>query len=103
MIDAALIQAVFSGLVLLLGAVGGLVTVRGRRTAVRARDLKALQRQCLAALAHIFRLERELAAHGIRPPPRPDELEPEDDDAPAPLPPPPQVDGNESAAGRHGR
>lgn len=94
-----LINAVFSGLVLLLGALAGLLTVRGRQAGVRRRDYRDLQRKLVAALGHVFRLETQLAAVGQEPPPRPAVLELDESDAaptpPATLPPVPRPDGGE--------
>lgn len=88
------INAVFSGLVLLLGALATLVTARGRRTGIRARDYRDLQRRYLVSLSHIFSLETVLAGAGISPPARPALLDSADreDDVPATpaLPPQPQ-------------
>lgn len=102
MLDAQVINAVFSGLVLLLGAVGALIGVRARRAGVTRREYRDLQRQHVAALVHIFALEVELARHGRTPPPRPGvlDVDPEHDE-PGPvaaLPPPPAPDPPE---GRH--
>lgn len=88
------INAVFSGLVLLLGALAGAANVRARRVAVDRRAYRALQRQNVVALGHIYALELALASRGITPPPRPEALEDfEDDDLDTPppptLPPPP--------------
>lgn len=109
-LDPQLVNAIFSGLVLLLGAVGTLVATRGRRAAVDRREHRKLQRRYIAALRHIFRLETELAELGHQPPARPELLDDEDDDGgdgravrgvdPSTLPPTPQpvIDRR----GRHG-
>lgn len=82
------INALFQGAVLLLGGLGLTAAQRGRRQVVTRREYRALQRRYLAALAHVFALESELSARGIRSPDRPAELEDDDDDGPA-LPPAP--------------
>lgn len=92
-VDPAAINAVFSGLVLLLGALAGLVTARGRKAGIRQRDYRDLQRRFLVSLTHVFTLETALAAHGIKPPARPTGLDPtaDEDDSPVPaLPPQPR-------------
>lgn len=82
------INALFQGAVLLLGGLGLTAAQRGRRQVVTRREYRTLQRRYLAALAHVFALESELSARGIRSPERPPELEDDDDDGPA-LPPAP--------------
>ncbi|TAK32321.1 MAG: hypothetical protein EPO40_03060 [Myxococcaceae bacterium] len=101
-LDPQLVNAVFSGLVLLLGAVGTLVATRGRRVAVDRREHRRLQRAHLDALRHIFQLEQDLADIGEVPRPRPRSLDggDEDNDPPAVLPPTPQPAVEER--GRHG-
>ncbi|MGL5911216.1 MAG: hypothetical protein ACRCZP_14530 [Phycicoccus sp.] len=91
-IDVPAVNAIFSGLVLLLGAVAALVTARGRRASVRRRDYRDLERRFLAALAHIFALETDLAGLGRNPRPRPAALDADDepDATPAVLPPQPR-------------
>jgi hypothetical protein len=90
-----LVNAAFSGLVLLLGALGGLLTIRGRQAGVRRREYRDVQRRFIAALGHIFKLETALAAVGQQPPARPAILEPDDEDDPPPaLPPLPRPDGS---------
>jgi hypothetical protein len=84
LVDAQLIGAVFNGLVLLLGAVGGLLAVRGKRAAVSRRDHRDLQRRFVVALRHIFALETGLAAAGLDVPPRPAELDEGDEEDAAP-------------------
>lgn len=83
------INALFQGAVLVLGALGLTAANRGRRQVVTRKDYRALQRRYLASLAHLFAVESELAARGIPVPTRPVELEDDDDDGPA-LPPTPQ-------------
>lgn len=92
-VDPAVINAVFSGLVLLLGAFAGLVTARSRRAGIRQRDYRDLQRRFIISLTHVFTLETALAAHGVTPPARPVGLDPtrDEDDVPVPaLPPQPR-------------
>lgn len=92
-VDPSAINAVFSGLVVLLGALATLVTARGRRAGVQRRDFRDLQRVNVAAFGHIYTLEVALASHGVTPPPRPALLDQgRDEDAiPAPaLPPQPR-------------
>ena len=96
-VDPPTINAVFSGLVLLLGALATLVTARGRRAGVQRREYRELQRTVVDAFGHIFVLETALASRGITPPPRPARLDQGgvDDDAPVPsstpaLPPQPR-------------
>jgi len=88
-VSPEVINALFQGAVLLLGALGLTAANRGRRQVVTRRDYRALQRRYLAALSHVFSLESELAARGIRAPDRPAELEDDDDDGPT-LPPTPE-------------
>jgi hypothetical protein len=86
-VDPPTINAVFSGLVLLLGALATLVTARGRRAGVERRELRELQRTVVDAFGHIFVLETALASRGIAPPPRPPRLDrSDDDDVPTPTP-----------------
>lgn len=100
MIGPELVNALFSGLVLLLGAVATLVTARGRKAGVQRREHRDLQRRLLAALGHIFRLESELAERGVTPPTRPAVLDQDDGEDVAPLPPVARP-GN-TGGGRHG-
>jgi len=89
-VDPPTINAVFSGLVLLLGALATLVTARGRRAGVERREFRELQRTVVDAFGHIFVLETELASRGITPPPRPPRLDKDgsDDDNSAATPTP---------------
>jgi hypothetical protein len=96
-ISPELVGSVFSGLVLLVGALATYTASRSRRVGEDARslrrDLRALQKRYVAALQHIFHMETTLADRGLAVPVRPAELEADDDDppvAPTPrLPPPP--------------
>lgn len=91
-VDPAAINAVFSGLVLLLGALATLVTARSRRAGVQRREYRELQRTMLDAFGHIYILETALASRGIAPPARPRRLDQFGEDDPAPpvaLPPQP--------------
>lgn len=92
-VDPAVINAVFSGLVLLLGALATLVTARSRKAGVERRDYRIQQKTMVIAYAFIYRLETALASRGIPVPPRPSELEQwgdDDDVVPTPsLPPQP--------------
>ena len=104
-ISVEAIGAVFSGLVLVIGALATFTANRSRRVGEDRKALKRqyrnLQRKFLAGVQHIFKLETELAERGIHVPPRPAILEADDDDddsvAPTPAPPPPPVVG-----GQHG-
>lgn len=106
-ISPELVGSIFSGLVLLVGALATYTASRSRRVGEDARslrrDLRILQKRYLAALQHIFRMETTLADRGLDVPARPAELEATDDDdppvAPTPrLPPPPAA----AAGGSHG-
>ena len=79
-VDPPTINAVFSGLVLLLGALATLVTARSKRVGVQRREFRKLQRRYLAGLGHIFSLETILAGAGIAPPPRPPLIDQNDED-----------------------
>jgi hypothetical protein len=92
-VDPPLINAVFSGLVLVLGALATLITARGRRAGVQRREFRSLQRRYLAALTHVFSLETVIAGLGQVPPARPaaiDQADDEDDTATPSLPPRPR-------------
>jgi hypothetical protein len=90
-VDLPTVNGVFSGLVLLLGAVATLVTARSRRMGVQRREFRELQRTVVDAFGHIFVLETALAQRGITPPPRPKRLdEVGEDDVPTPTALPPQ-------------
>ena len=105
-ISPELVGSVFSGLVLLVGALATYTASRSRRVGEDARtlrrDLRTLQKKYVAALQHIFRIETVLADRGLDVPARPAELEADDDDppiAPTPrLPPPPAA----ATGGSHG-
>lgn len=85
-VDPAVINAVFSGLVLLLGALATLVTARGRKAGVQRREYRELQRTVVDAFGHIFVLETMVAGAGLRPPPRPPRLDRLDEDETVPTP-----------------
>ena len=90
-VDLPTVNGIFSGLVLLLGAVATLVTARSRRIGVQRREFRELQRTVVDAFSHIFTLETALAQRGITPPARPkrlDEVGAEDAPAPTPALPP---------------
>lgn len=92
-VDPPTINAVFSGLVLVLGGLATLITARGRRAGVQRREFRSLQRRYLAALTHVFALETVIAGLGQIPPARPGVIDQVDDedDAPTPsLPPRPR-------------
>jgi hypothetical protein len=105
-ISPELVGSIFSGLVLLVGALATYTASRSRRVGEDARtlrrDLRTLQKRYVAALKHIFHMETALAHRGLEVPERPAELEADDDDppvAPTPrLPPPPTP----AAGGGHG-
>lgn len=86
-VDPQTINAVFSGLVLVLGALATLVTARSRRAGVQRRDYRQLQRVNVAAFGHIYTLEVALASHGVAPPARPPELDDRDDNDELPATP----------------
>ncbi len=102
-IEPELLNSVFSGLVLLVGALATYTASRSRRIGEDQRALRrqfrTLQRKYLAAVGHMFVLEVELAERSIRVPARPAILEADDDDdqpvTPA-LPPPPTPAGGDS-------
>jgi hypothetical protein len=102
-----LIGSVFSGLVLLVGALATYTATRSRRLGedqrVLRRSFRDLQKKYLAAIAHLFKLETELAERGLEVPARPAALEADDDDdppiVPTPAPPPPPSSGATGASG----
>lgn len=99
-VSAELIGSVFSGLVLLVGALATYTANRSRRLGEDQRALRkqarSYQRRFLAAMAHIFRLEVELAEKGLPVPARPGVLEDADDDD-GPVLPPPRPAGDSGA------
>jgi len=83
------ISAVFTGLTGLLAGLAAVLATRSRRVSEDSRSVRRgyreLQRKFVAAVAHIFTLETELAQRGLRVPERPEILEKdEDEDGPAP-------------------
>lgn len=109
-ISPELLGSIFSGLVLVIGALATFTATRSRRVSEDTRTLRKqardYQKRFLAAMAHIFKLEVDLAERGIPVPPRPAVLEdPDDDDGPLPptpasaIPPPPQPAQGTSGAG----
>lgn len=84
-LDPQVLNSLFNGLVLVLGAVGTLLAVRSRNVEVSRREYRATRRRLHIALAYIYRLGDELAQHGLPIPPRPAGLDDEDDEPP-PLP-----------------
>lgn len=97
-ISVEAIGSIFSGLVLVIGALATYTANRSRRVGedqrVLRRQFRDLQKKFLAACQHMFKLETELAERGIHVPARPAILEADNDDdppvAPTPaLPPPP--------------
>lgn len=102
-ISPELLGSVFSGLVLVIGALATFTASRSRRVSEDTRTLRkqarSFQRRFLAAMAHIFKLEVELAERGLPVPPRPDSLEdPDDDDGPLPPTPPTPIPPTPHAA-----
>jgi hypothetical protein len=87
------VNAVFSGLVVLLTLFTTQATIRARRVAVDRRAYRELQRDHLVALTFVYELETFCAVRGLTPPKRPDRLETMADDdtpgSPPSLPPPP--------------
>jgi hypothetical protein len=83
------LNALFQGAVVLLGALGLTAGARANRAAVRIRDHRALQRRYLVALSHIFTLETDLAERGAPVPRRPAEIEDSPDDGGIPPTPAP--------------
>lgn len=83
LLDPAVINAVFQGLVVLVGAVASLLAVRGRRVEVARRDYRRTRTRLQVALAYIDRLADRLAAHGHPIPRRPAELDEDDEPAPS--------------------
>lgn len=86
------ISAIFSGLSVLITAIGGIVVLRRRQQEDEDRqdqaelkylrkENKGLKNYNLAATRHMYRLELMLAGRDIDPPPRPAELS-EDPDIP---------------------
>lgn len=96
-ISVEAIGSIFSGLVLVIGALATYTANRSRRVAEDQKHLRrqfrTLQKKFIAACQHMFRLETELAERGLNVPARPAILEADDDDdqpaAPTPPPPPP--------------
>jgi hypothetical protein len=90
-VSVEFVNAVFSGLVVLLTLFTTSATVRARRVAVDRRAYRELQRDHLQALTFIYELETFCAVRGLVPPQRPDRLErTEDDGTPSPPALPPQ-------------
>lgn len=85
-----LLQTIFQGAVLIFGALGVTAAQRSRKASVSRRVYRALQRENLAWASWCFRLEQELAEHGIPVPVRPKALESDDDDDGPALPPVPE-------------
>lgn len=100
-----LVGSIFSGLVLLVGALATYTANRSRRIGEDQRTLRRqfreLQRKYLAAVGHMFSLEVELAERNLRVPKRPAILEADNDDddpvaaTPPPPPPPAQPGGTD--------
>lgn len=86
-LDPQVINSLFQGLVLVLGAVGTLLAVRSRNAEVSRRDYRRTRTRLHLALAYIYRLGDELAERGIPVPPRPAGLDEDDDEPPGPVPP----------------
>lgn len=78
-IDPTLVTAAFGGLVALVGAVGGILGIRGRRVEVTRREYRRTRNRLHIALVHIDRLGDRLARNGVNVPPRPAGLDDEDD------------------------
>ena len=87
-----LVASIFSGLSIMVTAVGGIVVLRRRKIEederqdvmelrYLRRDNAALKSYNLAATMHMYRLELKLARLGVEPPSRPQELA-EDPDLP---------------------
>lgn len=85
-VDLATLNGIFSGLVLVLGALATLITARGRKVGVQRREFRELQRTVVDAFGHIFVLETALASRGIKPPARPSRLDQIDGDESVPTP-----------------
>ncbi len=102
-----LISSIFGGIVLIIGSLATYTASRSRRLGEDQRQLRRnfreLQKKYLAVLAHLFKLETELAERGIEVPARPAALEADDDDdppiVPTPAPPPPPRPGATGASG----
>ncbi|QZE10829.1 hypothetical protein SEA_CHISANAKITSUNE_60 [Gordonia phage ChisanaKitsune] len=82
---AQLVSAIFTGMSVLISAVGGVLVLRNRKQQEDEKrdqeDLKyfrrenqALKSYNLAATRHMYRLEIAMASHGIEPPVRPSEI-----------------------------
>lgn len=82
-LDPQVINSLFQGLVLVLGAVGTLFAIRSRNAEVTRREYRRTRTRLHLALAYIYRLGDELAERGIPIPTRPAGLD-EDEDDPAP-------------------
>lgn len=85
-LDSNVINSLFNGLVLVLGAVGTLLAVRSRSAEVTRREYRRARTRLHLALAYIYRLADELAERGIPIPPRPPGLDEPDDDPDPPAP-----------------
>lgn len=81
-LDPQVINSVFQGGALLLGALGTFLAVLTRRREVRARDDRRTRRRLQLALGYIDRLGDRLAARGLAIPSPPPGLYDEDDDDP---------------------
>ncbi len=86
-LDSQVINSLFQGLVLVLGAVGTLLAIRSRTAEVTRREYRRTRTRLHLALAYIYRLGDELAERGIPIPPRPPGLDDDEDDPAPPTPP----------------
>lgn len=86
-LDSNVINSLFNGLVLVLGAVGTLLAVRSRTAEVTRREYRRTRTRLHLALAYIYRLGDELAERGIPIPPRPPGLDDDDENPDPPLAP----------------
>lgn len=101
-----LLGSIFSGVVLIIGALATYTAARSRRVGEDSRHLRrayrTLEKRFLAAVRHIFRLEELLALRGVEPPKRPAELEASDDDDDAPIGPTPRLPPQPASEAGHG-
>lgn len=78
------LTALLNGTGLLLGALGLTAAQRNKRNTVNRRQWRHDQNRLLIGLAHIFRLETDLAGYGHPVPARPAILDQDGPDDPAP-------------------
>lgn len=73
-----MINALFSGALLLVGALSTYTAARSRKLGLDRRYVRDLERRYLAARAYIFTMKRVLVDHGITVPSQPPDLDEDD-------------------------